>query len=130
MDTSGWRRELDKMAELKGILVSVDPAMEEQSDRQVRQLYDIFANLTKLENDLATSGILKKRKVQTQVDKTRNDLETDFMRVTRDFAEYFRKEHKDTLAIAPKIQALKPSEVKGISTLNFPGIGAGDLKDF
>jgi hypothetical protein len=104
--------------------------MEEQSDRQVRQLYDIFANLTKMENDLATAGFMKKRKVQTQVDKTRNDLETDFMRVTRDFAEYFRKEHKDTLTIAPKIQELKPAEVKGISTLNFPGVGAGDLKDF
>ncbi len=130
MDTSGWRRELDKLAELKGILVSVNPAMEEQSDRQVRQLYDIFANLTKSENDLATAGFMKKRKIQDQVDKTRSDLETDFMRVTRDFAEYFRKEHKDTLAIAPKIQSIKPKEVKGISTLNFPGIGAGDLKDF
>ena len=104
--------------------------MEDQSDRQVRQLYDIFANLTKLENDLATSGFMKKRKVQTQVDKTRSDLETDFMRVTRDFAEYFRNEHKDTLAIAPKIQPIKPAEVKGISTLNFPGVGAGDFKDF
>jgi hypothetical protein len=104
--------------------------MEEQADRQVRQLYDIFANLTKMDNDLATTGFMKKRKVQAQVDKTGNDLETDFMRVTRDFAEYFRKEHKDTLAIAPKIQAMKPAEVKGISTLNFPGIGAGDLKDF
>ncbi|MHA2178168.1 MAG: hypothetical protein ACXAAK_07440 [Candidatus Thorarchaeota archaeon] len=111
MNTSGWRRELDK-------------------NRQVRQLYDIFANLTKMENDLATSGFMKKRKVQTQVEKTRDDLENDFMRVTRDFAEYFRKEHKDTLAIAPKVQSLKPAEVKGISTLNFPGVGAGDLKDF
>ncbi len=104
--------------------------MEEQADRQVRQLYDIFANLTKMENDLATSGFMKKRKVQAQVEKTANDLETDFMRVTRDFAEYFRKEHKDTLAIAPKIQTFKPAEVKGISSLNFPGIGAGDFKDF
>ena len=130
MDTSGWRRELDKLAELKGILVSVNPAMEEQADRQVRQLYDIFANLTRQENDLATAGFMKKRKVQAQVEKTSNDLETDFMRVTRDFAEYFRKEHKDTLAITPKIQSIKPKEVQGISTLNFPGIGAGDLKDF
>ena len=130
MDTSGWRRELDKLAELKGILVSVNPAMEEQADRQVRQLYDIFANLTKLENDVATAGFMKKRKVQVQADKTANDLETDFMRVTRDFAEYFRKEHKDTLAITPKIQSIKPAEVKGLTTLNFPGIGAGDLKDF
>jgi len=104
--------------------------MEEQADRQVRQLYDIFANLTKLDNDLATSGFMKKRKLQAQVDKTSNDLETDFMRVTRDFAEYFRKEHKDTLAITPKIQTIKPAEVKGITALNFPGIGAGDLKDF
>ena len=80
MDTSGWRRELDKLAELKGILVSVNPAMEEQADRQVSQLYDIFANLTKMENDLATTGFMKKRKVQAQVEKTANDLETDFMR--------------------------------------------------
>ena len=38
LDSHGWRRELDKFAELKGILVSVNPAMEEQANRQVRHM--------------------------------------------------------------------------------------------
>jgi len=130
LDSHGWRRELDKFAELKGILVSVNPTMEEQANRQVRNLYDIFAQLSKLENDLATAGMLKKRKVQTEVDKTASELEDSFMRATRDFAEHYRKEHRDVISILPKIQAIKPAEAKAISTINFPGIGAGDLKDF
>jgi hypothetical protein len=130
LDSHGWRRELDKFAELKGILVSVNPTMEEQANRQVRNLYDIFAQLSKLENDLATAGMLKKRKVQTEVDKTQSELGDAFMRATRDFAEHFRKEHRDVLSILPKIQAIKPAEAKAISTINFPGIGAGDMKDF
>ena len=130
MDSHGWRRELDRFAELKGILTSVNPTMEEQANRQVRHLYDIFANLSKLENDLATASFLKKRKVQAEVDKSANELEDDFMRATRDFAEHFRKEHKDVLAIVPKIEELKPKETKAIAAINFPGIGAGDLQDF
>jgi len=130
LDSHGWRRELDKLAELKGILTSVNPNMEEQTNRQVRHLYDIFANLSKLENDLRNAGLLKKRKVQAEIEKTTNELENNFMRTTRDFAEYFRKEHKDVIAILPKIQELRPKEAKAISGLNFPGIGAGDLKDF
>ncbi len=130
MDSHGWRRELDKFAELKGILVSVNPTMEEQANRQVRNLYDIFAQLSKLENDLATAGMLKKRKVQAEVDKTASELEDSFMKATRDFAEHYRKEHRDVISILPKIQAIKPAEAKAISTINFPGIGAGDLKDF
>ncbi len=130
MDSHGWRRELDRFAELKGILTSVNPTMEEQANRQVRHLYDIFANLSKLENDLTSAGFMKKRKVQTEVDKTSSELEDDFMRATRDFAEHFRKEHKDALAIVPKIQELKPAETKAIAAINFPGIGAGDLQDF
>ncbi len=130
LDSHSWRRELDKFAELKGILVSVNPAMEEQANRHVRNLYDIFAQLSKLENDLATAGMLKKRKVQAEVEKTRSELEDSFMKAIRDFAEYFRKEHRDVISILPKIQAIKPAEAKSISTINFPGIGAGDLKDF
>ncbi|MDH4214910.1 MAG: hypothetical protein OEV85_13420 [Candidatus Thorarchaeota archaeon] len=130
MDSHGWRRELDKFAELKGILVSVNPTMEEQANRQVRNLYDIFAQLSKNENDLATAGMLKKRKIQAEVDKTASELEDSFMRATRDFAEHFRKEHRDVISILPKIQAIKPAEAKALSTINFPGIGAGDLKDF
>ncbi|RLI56591.1 MAG: hypothetical protein DRO87_07850, partial [Candidatus Thorarchaeota archaeon] len=121
MDSHGWRRELDKLAELKGILTSVNPNMEEQTNRQVRHLYDIFANLSKLENDLRNAGLLKKRKVQAEIEKTTNELENNFMRTTRDFAEYFRKEHKDVIAILPKIQELRPKEAKAISGLNFPG---------
>jgi hypothetical protein len=130
MDSHGWRRELDNFAELKGILTSINPTMEEQANRQVRHLYDIFATLSKLENDLTNAGFLKKRGVQTEVDKTANELEDNFMKATRDFAEYFRKEQKDVLSIMPKIQELKPKEAKAISAVNFPGIGAGDLKDF
>ncbi|MBN2228524.1 MAG: hypothetical protein JW779_02950 [Candidatus Thorarchaeota archaeon] len=130
MDSHGWRRELDKFAELKGILVSVNPILEEQANRQVRNLYDIFASLSKLENDLTNAGLLKKRKVQTEVDKTTSELEDAFMRATRDFAELFRKEHRDVVAIIPKLQAIKPAESKSISTISFPGIGAGDMKDF
>jgi len=76
LDSHGWRRELDKFAELKGILVTVNPAMEEQSSRQVRHLYDIFANLSKQENDLTSAGLLKKRKVQAEVDKSANESNT------------------------------------------------------
>jgi hypothetical protein len=130
LDSHGWRRELDRFAELKGILTTVNPTMEEQANRQVRHLYDIFANLSKLENDLTTAGLLKKRKVQAEVDKTAHELEDDFMRATRDFAEHFRKEHRDALAIIPKIQELKPAEAKAIAAISFPGIGAGDLQDF
>ena len=130
MDSHGWRRELDKFAELKGILVSVNPVMEEQSNRQVRHLYDIFANLSKFENEFTTAGIMKKGKIKKEVDKSTSELEDAFMRATRDFAEYFRKEQKDVIAIAPKLQTIKPAETKAITAISFPGVGAGDLKDF
>ncbi|TFH09322.1 MAG: hypothetical protein E4H14_04670 [Candidatus Thorarchaeota archaeon] len=130
MDSHGWRRELDKFAELKGILVSVNPAMEEQSNRQVRHLYDIFANLSKVENDLTSAGVMKKGKIKKEVEKSASELEDAFMRATRDFAEHFRKEQKDVIAIAPKLQEIKPAETKAITAISFPGVGAGDLKDF
>ncbi len=130
LDSHGWRRELDKFAELKGILVSVNPAMEEQSNRQVRHLYDIFANLSKFENDLTTAGFTKKGKIKKEVEKSASELEDAFMRATRDFAEHFRKEQKDVIAIAPKLQEIKPAETKAITAISFPGVGAGDLKDF
>jgi len=130
LDSHGWRRELDKFAELKGILVSVNPAMEEQANRQVRHLYDIFANLSKQENDLTNAGMMKKGKVKKEVEKSASELEDAFMRATRDFAEHFRKEQKDVIAIAPKLQEIKPAETKSIMAISFPGIGAGDLKDF
>ena len=130
MDSHGWRRELDKFAELKGILVTVNPAMEEQSNRQVRHLYDIFANLSKFENDLTTAGILKKGSIKKEVEKSASELEDAFMRATRDFAEHFRKEQKDVIAIAPQLQEIKPAETKSITAISFPGIGAGDFKDF
>lgn len=130
MDSHGWRRELDKFAELKGILVSVNPAMEEQANRQVRHLYDIFANLSKQENDLTNAGIMKKGKVKKEVEKSASELEDAFMRATRDFADHFRKEQKDVIAIAPKLQEMKPAETKAITAISFPGVGAGDLKDF
>jgi len=130
LDSHGWRRELDKFAELKGILVSVNPAMEEQSNRQVRHLYDIFANLSKFENDLTTAGFTKKGKIKKEIEKSASELEDAFMRATRDFAEHFRKEQKDVVAIAPKLQEINPTETKAITAIGFPGVGAGDLKDF
>ncbi len=130
LDSHGWRRELDKFSELKGILVSVNPAMEEQANRQVRNLYDIFANLTKHENDLTTAGFLKKGGIKKEADKSASELEDAFMRATRDFADHFRKEQKDVMAIAPKLQEFKPAETKTITAIGFPGVGAGDFKDF
>ena len=107
MDSHGWRRELDKFAELKGILVTVNPAMEEQSNRQVRHLYDIFANLSKFENDLTTAGILKKGSIKKEVEKSASELEDAFMRATRDFAEHFRKEHQAKFRFANESPRLR-----------------------
>ncbi|MCK5238936.1 MAG: hypothetical protein KAR33_05265, partial [Candidatus Thorarchaeota archaeon] len=74
MDSNKWRRELDRLSETKGMLVSLNPGLEEQTAHQVRQLYEVFANFTKAENELGTSGILKKRKVQAQLEKIDSDL--------------------------------------------------------
>ncbi len=130
MDSNKWRRELDRLSETKGMLVSLNPGLEEQTAHQVRQLYEVFANFTKAENELGTSGILKKRKVQSQLEKINSDLEDMFMRIVRDFAELFRKEHRDIMATLPKLQEIKPAEAKAIASISFPSIGAGDMSDF
>ena len=129
MDSHAWRLELDRISQLKGMLVSLNRSLEEQVDRQVRHLYDIYANLSKAENELAVAGMLKKRKIQTQMDKTNGELHEDFMRLVRDLSDFFRKEHRDILAIIPKLQEPKPPEAKAIFTMAFPQIGAGDAKD-
>ncbi|MGY5876302.1 MAG: hypothetical protein RTU30_11200 [Candidatus Thorarchaeota archaeon] len=129
MDIHEWRRELDKLAEVKGILVSLNPALDEQTSRQMRHLFDTFATITKLENDLASSGFMKKRKVQTQLEKNVSEFEDDFMRLTRDFADILRKEHKDVLSVVPKLEAMKPQEAKALSSLAFPSVSSGDVKD-
>ena len=118
MDSNKWRRELDRLSETKGMLVSLNPGLEEQTAHQVRQLYEVFANFTKAENELGTSGILKKRKVQAQLEKIDSDLEDMFMRIVRDFAELFRKEHRDIMATLPKLQEIKPAEAKAIASIS------------
>jgi len=111
-------------------LVSLNPGLEEQTSHQVRQLYEVFANFTKAENELGTSGMLKKRKIQSQLEKIDNDLVDMFMRIVRDFSELFRKEHRDIMATLPKLQEMKPAEAKALASISFPSIGAGDMEDF
>jgi hypothetical protein len=118
------------MAEMKAMLVSVDPSLEEQAERQMHHLYDIFANLTKLENDAATAGMLKKGKVKTQADKIAGDLQDYFMRTVRDFADLFKKEQKDIISVLPRLQMLKPEEIKAYATSNVPSVAAGSPEDF
>ncbi|TET12651.1 MAG: hypothetical protein E3J82_04140 [Candidatus Thorarchaeota archaeon] len=133
MDIHAWRRELDRLSEMKGMLATINPSTEQQTDRQVRQLYDVYAKLTGLDKDLSdTSGlsVLKKRKIAGQVEKASKNIKEDFMRVVRDFAEIFRKEQRDVAAMLPRIQYFKPAETKTLSSLSFPSIGAGDIDDF
>ncbi|MCK4483538.1 MAG: hypothetical protein KAU89_01850, partial [Candidatus Thorarchaeota archaeon] len=133
MDSHVWRRELDRLSEMKGMLATINPSTEQQTDRQVRQLYDVYAKLTGLDKDLSdTSGlsVLKKRKISGQIEKVSKNIKEDFMRVVRNFAEIFRKEQRDFTAMAPRIQYFKPAEIKTLSSLSFPSIGAGDLDDF
>jgi hypothetical protein len=118
---------------MKGMLASINPSTEQQTDRQVRQLYDVYAKLTGLDKDLSdTSGlsVLKKRKIAGQIEKASKNIKEDFMRVVRDFAEIFRKEQRDFTAMLPRIQYFKPAEAKTLASLSFPSIGAGDLDDF
>jgi hypothetical protein len=122
--------QLDKLAEMKAMLISINPSLEEQAERQMHHIYDIFANLSKLENEAATAGMLKKGKMKTQVDKVASELQDYFMRTVRDFADLFRKEQRDIIAMAPRLQAIKPEETKAISTLSFPNIAAGNPEDF
>jgi len=129
LDSHEWRREIDKLAELKGILVSLNPKLDEQTSRQMRQLLDLFAKITKLESDIESSGFLKKRKIQTQFEKASSDFEEDFMRLTRDFAETIRKEHKEVANVLPRLESVKPQQVKAISQLGFPSISSGDIRD-
>ncbi|MCK5301514.1 MAG: hypothetical protein KAJ96_00110 [Candidatus Thorarchaeota archaeon] len=133
MDIHAWRRELDRLSEMKGMLATINPSTEQQTDPQVRQLYDVYAKLTGLDKDLSdTSGlsVLKKRKIAGQVEKASKNIKEDFMRVVRDFAEIFRKEQRDVAAMLPRIQYFKPAETKTLSSLSFPSIGAGDIDDF
>ena len=129
MDSHKWRRELDKLSEMKGMLITVNPQLEEQLDRQLRQLYDAFAKLTRVENELSSAGFMKKRKLQAALEKADKELEEDYMRIVRDFAEMFRKEQRKVTNLMPKLQALKPVEAKALTSVSFPSIGAGDFSD-
>ncbi len=133
MDSHVWRRELDRLSEMKGMLATINPSTEQQTNRQVSQLYDVYAKLTGLDKDLNdTSGlsVLKKRKIAGQIEKVSKNIKEDFMRVVRDFAETFRKEQRDFAAMLPRIQYFKPAKTKTLSSLSFPSIGAGDIDDF
>ncbi len=133
MDIHAWRRELDRLSEMKGMLATINPSTEQQTDPQVRQLYDVYAKLTGLDKDLSdTSGlsVLKKRKIAGQIEKASKNIKEDFMRVVRDFAEIFRKEQREFTAMLPRIQYFKPAEIKKLASLSFPSIGAGDIDDF
>lgn len=130
MDTNAWRRELDRLSEMKGMLVTLNQSLEEQTSHQIRQLYDVFANLTKTDNELGTAGFMAKRKLQSQFEKINGELEDQFMRIVRDFAELFRGEHRDIVGLAAKLQEMKPAETKVIVSMSFPSVGAGDFADF
>ncbi len=129
MDSHAWRREIDKVAEIKGILISLNKALEDQTDRTARHLYDTLAKFAKFESDAGSAGFMKKRKLVTQMEKTASALEEDFMRAVRDFSDLLRKEHRETLIVLPKLQAQKPNEANAIGTLTFPSTGTGDAKD-
>jgi hypothetical protein len=91
MDSHVWRRELDRLSEMKGMLATINPSTEQQTDRQVRQLYDVYAALTSLDKELSdTSGlsVLKKRKIAGQIEKVSKNIKEDFMRVVRDFLRF------------------------------------------
>ncbi len=129
MDSHAWRREIDKVAEIKGILISLNKSLEDQTDRTARHLYDTLAKFAKFESDAGSAGFMKKRKLVTQMEKTVNALEEDFMRAVRDFSDLLRKEHRETLVVLPKLQTQKPNEAKAIGVLTFPSTGTGDAKD-
>ncbi|MFW9847253.1 MAG: hypothetical protein ACFFD6_10920, partial [Candidatus Thorarchaeota archaeon] len=129
MDSHAWRRQIDKVAEIKGLLISLNKALEDQTDRTVRHLYDTLAKFAKYESDAGSAGFMKKRKLVSQMETTANALEEDFMRAVRDFSDLLRKEHRETAAVLPKLQAQKPNEAKAIAALTFPSTGTGDPKD-
>ncbi|MHA1638420.1 MAG: hypothetical protein ACTSUB_10450, partial [Candidatus Thorarchaeota archaeon] len=130
MDSNKWRRELDRFSEIKAMLTSIAPALEEQTSRQLRSLYDIFAKYSKLESDVSSAGMMKKRKLVSQMEKTEGDLNDNFMNLVRDFSDLFRKEQRDITILIPKLQAVKPVETKSVASVSFPSIGAGDMEDF
>ncbi|MBD3404511.1 MAG: hypothetical protein GF411_00070 [Candidatus Lokiarchaeota archaeon] len=129
MDTHAWRRELDKLADLKGILISLNPSLEENVSRQVRHLFDVFAKVTKLEQEVEEAGFFSKRKVEGQFEKVHSELEEDFMRVTRDFGDLANKEFRKIQTVVPGLQALRPKEATALKKLSFPSVGTGAPQD-
>ncbi|MGV9169256.1 MAG: hypothetical protein ACOC38_04855 [Promethearchaeia archaeon] len=133
MDTHEWRRELDKLSEAKSALVNLNPKADEKLKRPMRHLYDVFAKLSQTEEEIEeTSGIniLKKRRLSDQIDKVSGELREDFMRVVRDLADEVRQEYHQTTEMAKRLQYISPAKAKSIKALEFPPVGAGDVKDF
>jgi tryptophanyl-tRNA synthetase len=114
---------------MKGMLTTLDPSLEEQVDRKVRHLYDVFAKLAKTENELEDAGFFSKRKVQSKLESAESELEEDFMRLIRDFAELFRKTHREVTNMVPTIKEIKPEDAEALGAVSVPTIGAGDFKD-
>ncbi len=129
MNTHEWRRQLDRVSDIKLHLTAVNPSFSEQTDRIVRHLQDVFAVLTKTESELSTASMLKKRKLQQLFEKVNSELEQDYMKAVRDLADIFRKEHREVIALLPKLQEIRPNEASAIANIGFPSIAAGDQKD-
>ncbi len=133
MTSQEWRRRLDRLSEVKDHITSINTKLEEQLDRQVRALYDLYAKITKIEADLGgISGVsvLKKRKLQSTLEKSGTTLETELMKTIRDFADILRKEQRALMDVIPTLQAMRPKEAKALASVKFPSIGAGDMDDF
>lgn len=133
MNTTQWRRELDRLSETKSILVRLNPKADEKLKRPMRHLYDTFAKLTQIEEELeGTSGIniLKKRKLSDQLDKTKGEFRESFMRIVRDLADEVRQEYQHTIQVAQRLKNMSPAKTKALKALEFPPVGAGDVKDF
>ncbi|MHA1959448.1 MAG: hypothetical protein ACW99U_04420 [Candidatus Thorarchaeota archaeon] len=131
--TQEWRRRLDKLSELKDHLTSINPGLEDQADRLLRGLYDMYGKISKLDSELgSTSGVsvLKKRKIQSSIESGLGELENEFMKTVRDLGDLMRKEQKAVLEVLPQLQGIKPKEAKALVGIKFPSIAAGDMKDF
>ena len=108
-------------------------SIEDQADRMTRALYDIYAKLSRLDSELSSTSsvsVLKKKKIQSSMEKTDKELEQEFMRTIREFADLFRKEQRSIIALLPKLQSIKPDFDTSIAKINFPSIAAGDMNDF
>ncbi len=128
MNIHEWRRQLDRISEIKSQLTAINPAHNEQTDRIVRHLQDVFAVLTKTDSELSTASMLKKRKLQQTFERVNGELEQDYMKAVRDLADLLRREHRDFVTLIPRLKEMRP-EAASVDIINFPSIAAGDAQD-